>query len=276
MLVVVAVVMLATQQKPAAPGSGRSAGSQRLATAAAVRGQAVAWVAAQVGHDVAVACDVATCSSLAAHGFPASNLTVLQPAAPDPYGFVLVIATADIRSQFGSKLSSVYAPEVIASFGTGPERIDIRVIATGGPAAFRAAESADLAARKKSGAELLRNSQITVSPVARSQLASGLVDLRLLTTIAFLAGQHPVDIIGFGGVAAGAGPGVPLRTVYLAETDAAAHLTGDAYVQAVEAVVRAQVPPYVPLSVATGQLPGGQPDLQIEFSAPSPLGLLHS
>src|SRR5208282_4607862 len=142
------------------------------------------------------------------------------------------------RSQFGSKLSSVYAPEVIASFGTGPARIDIRVIATGGPAAFRTAQSADLAARKSSGAELLRNSRITVSSVARSQLASGLVDLRLLTTLAFLAGQHPVDIIGFGGVAAGAGPGVPLRTVYLAETDPAAHLTGSAYVRALQAVVR--------------------------------------
>ena len=97
-----------------------------------------------------------------------------------------------------------------------------------------------------------------------------------MTTIAFLAGQHPVDVIGFGGVAAGAGPGVPLRTVYLAESDAAAHLTGSAYVRALEAVVRAEVPPYVPLSVTSGQLPGGQQVLQIEFSAPSPLGLLPS
>jgi hypothetical protein len=270
------VAVLAARQKPAAPRSRNSSGSQQLAAAAAVRSQAVAWVAAQVGHDVSVTCDQVTCSSLAKRGFPASNLTVLLPAAADPYGSVLVIATADIRSQFGSKLSSVYAPEVIASFGTGPERIDIRVIAAGGPAAFRAAESADLAARKSSGAELLRNSRVIVSPVARSQLASGLVDLRLLTTIAFLAGQHPIDIIGFGGVAAGSGPGVPLRTVYLAETDAAAHLAGAAYIQALQAVVHAEVPPYVPLSVTSGQLPGGQPVLQIEFSAPSLLGLLHS
>jgi hypothetical protein len=275
-LVIVVVAALAARQKPAAPGSRSSSGSQQLAAAAALRGQAVAWVATQVGHDVSVTCDKVTCSNLAERGFPASNLTVLQPAAPDPYGSVLVIATPDIRSQIGSKLSSVYAPEVIASFGTGPERIDIRVIATGGPAAFRATERADLAARKSSGAQLLHNSRVIVSPVARSQLASGLVDLRLLTTIAFLAGQHPIDIIDFGGVAAGAGPGVPLRTVYLAETDAAAHLAGAAYVQALLAVVYAEVPPYVPLRVTSGQLPGGQPVLQIEFSAPSLLGLLHS
>jgi hypothetical protein len=278
-LVIATVAALAATHKPAAPGNGGAAppaGSQQLAAAAAVRGQAVSWVAAQVGHDVTVACDAVTCSSLAAHRFPAGNLTVLQPTAPDPYGSVLVIATADIRSQFGSKLSSVYAPEVIASFGTGPDRIDIRVIAPSGPAAFQAALRADLAARKSSGAQLLRNGRITASAVARSQLASGLVDSRLLTTLAFLAGQHPISIVGFGGVAAGAGPGVPLRTVYLADTDAATHLTGSAYVNALRAVLLAQSPPYVPLSVVSAQLPGGQPVLQIEFAAPSPVGLLQS
>ena len=141
---IAAVAVLGTRHGPTGTGSagaGSPAGAQQLAAAVAVRGQAVSWVAAQVGHDVAVACDAVTCSSLAAHGFPASNLTVIKSTAPDPYGSVLVIATADIRSQFRSKLSSVYAPEVIASFGTGPDRIDIRMIAPRGPAAFRAALS---------------------------------------------------------------------------------------------------------------------------------------
>ena len=271
--------MLGTRHSPARTGNAdgaRPAGSQQLAAAAAIRDQAVTWVAGQVGHDVAVACDAVTCSSLAARGFPASNLTVLRPTAPDPYGSVLLIATAGIRSQFGSKLSSVYAPQVIASFGTGSGRIDVRVVAARGPAAFRAAVSADLAARKSSGAELLRNSHLTISAVARDQLASGLVDLRLLTTLAFMAGQHPIDIVGFGGVAAGADPDVPMRIVYLAESDAAAHLSGGTYVRALEDVVHAETPPYVPLSVITTELAGGQPVLQIEFAAPSPLGLLRS
>ncbi len=276
---IAAVAVLGTRHSPAGPANAdgsRPAGSQQLAAAAAIRDQAVSWVAAQVGHDVAVACDAVTCSSLAAKGFPASNLTVLRPTAPDPYGSVLLIATAGVRSQFGSKLSSVYAPEVIASFGTGSSRIDVRVIAARGPAAFRAAVSADLAARKSSGAELLRNSHLTISAVARDQLASGLVDLRLLTTLAFMAGQHPIDIVGFGGVAAGAGPDVPMRIAYLAESDAAVNMNGGTYVRALEAVEHAETPPYVPLSVITTELAGGQPVLQIEFAAPSPLGLLHS
>jgi hypothetical protein len=253
--------------------SAPAAGSQRLRAEAAAQRKAVAWITSQVGRDVIVACDSVTCSALAQHGFPAGNLNVLQPTAPDPYGSVLVVATADIRSQFGSKLSAVYAPEVIASFGSGTDRIDVRVIAQLGPAAFRSAVSSDLAMRKSSGAQLLGNSRITVSGVARSDLASGRVDSRLLTTIAFVAHLHPVDIVGFGGVAPGADPGVPMRVAYLAESVPGANLSPAAYGQALAALVKAQQAPFVALSVGTVLLKGGQPVLQIEFAAPSPLGL---
>lgn len=262
---------------PKSPANGASAqpGDQRLATAADIRSQAVGWVASQVGHDVTVACDYATCSALAARGFPASNLNVLAPTRPDPYGSVVVIATADIRSQFGTKLDNVYAPQVIASFGAGSARIDVRDIAPLGPAAFRTALAADLAARQSSGEELLRNPKIAVSSSARALMAAGVIDSRLLATIAFLAGQHPIDIVGFGAASPGGGA-VPLRSVYLAESDAAAHMTGSAYVQSLESVVHAQSPPYVPLSVGTVHFGGGPPVLQVVFAAPSPLGLLHA
>ena len=277
-VMVAAVAALVARHQPTRPGQSGSASQpgSRIASAAALRSQAVSWVITQAGQNVSVACDAVTCAGLVTRGFPASNLTVLQPTAPDPYGGVLVIATADVRSQFGTKLSSVYAPQVIASFGSGPSRIDIRVVASQGPVAFQTSLSADLAARKSSGAQLLRNSRITVSAAARDQLATGHVDSRLLTTVAFLAGQHPVDIVGFGGAAAGADSSVPLRTAYLAESDAAAHQSSSAYVNALEAVLRAQSPPYVPLSFGTVHQPGGQPVLEIQFPAPSPLGLLGS
>jgi hypothetical protein len=273
-----AVAALVASNRPPRPHANPASapgGGQRLASASAIRSQAAGWVASQVGLDVSVACDAATCSALAARGFPASNLNVLQPTAPDPYGSVLVIATADIRSQFGSKLAAVFAPQVIASFGDGPTRIDVRAISAQGPAAFWAALKADLAARKSSGAQLLQNSRVTVSAGARALLAAGLIDSRLLTTIAFLAGQHPIDIVGFGGASPGGAP-VPLRRVYLAESDAAAHMTGSAYVQSLRSMLHAQVPPYVPISVTSVQLGGGPPVLEVEFAAPSPLGLLNS
>jgi hypothetical protein len=270
--------LIASHHPPRPPGNSSSAqaGGQRLASASAVRSQAVGWVATQVGRNVSVACDRATCAALAARGFPASDLTVLQPTAPNPFGSQLVIATADIRSQFGSKLAAVYAPQVIASFGAGATRIDIRVIAPHGTAAFRIALNSDVAARKSSAAQVLRNTRITISASARAQLASGLVDMRVLATIVFLGRQHPLDIISFGGLAPGATPGVPLRIVYLAESDAAAHVTSGAYVQSLESALQSQSPPYVPLSVGSVQLASGQPVLKIVFAAPSPLGLLQS
>jgi hypothetical protein len=269
------VALVGGHRSPRSPANGASAqgGNQLLATAADIRSQAVGWVASQVGHDVSVACDAATCKALAARGFPPGNLNVVTPTASDPYGSVLVLATADIRSEFGSKLDVVYAPQVLASFGTGPASIDVRVIAAQGPAAFRRALAADLAERKSSGAQLLRNPRITVSSSARALMAAGVIDSRLLTTIAFLAGQHPIDIVGFGAASPGGGA-TPLRSVYLAESDAAAHVTGDVYVRSLESVVHAQIPPFVPLSVGTVHFGGGPPVLQVLFAAPSPLGLL--
>ena len=197
---------------------------------------------------------------------------MLQPTAPDPYGSQLVIATASVRSQFGTKLATVYAPEVIASFGTGANRIDVRLVAPNGPAAFGRALRADLLARKTSGAELLRNRKIVTSAVARAQLAAGQVDLRLLTTLAFMAGQEPLDIVDFGSVAPGAGPGVPLRFADLAETDPATRMTAAAYRAPCSPLVHAQQPPYVPLSVGPVRLTTGQTVLRMEFAAPSLLG----
>jgi hypothetical protein len=260
-------------QAPGPPRPG-SAGSQRIAAETAARSDAVAWVTRQVGRYISVVCDAVMCSDLAQHGIPAADLQVLQPTSPDPYGGLLIIATADIRSQFGRKLASVYAPEVIASFGSGTNRIDIRVVAQLGPAAFRTALTVDLAARRESGAELLHNKRVTVAPSARAPLAAGQVDLRLLTTIASLASQQPVDIAGFGTSAPGGSPGLPLRFAYLAASDPAARMTSSAYVNALIAQVNSQLPPYVPLSLSRVRLPDGKEVLRIDFAAPSPTGLL--
>ena len=252
---------------------GPTPGGHQIAAESAVRAAAVTWVTGQVGRDIIIACDTVICSDLAQHGFPAGNLNVLQPTTPDPYGSELVIATADIRSQFGSKLAAVYAPEAIASFGTGTDRIDVRVVAPHGPAAFQAALRADLRNRKSSGAQLLRNHKIQVSATARAQLAAGQVDERLLTIIAFLAAGQPLDIVDFGGVAPGESPSVPLRFADLAGTDATAHMASRAYERALIALAHSEVAPYVPLSVGTVRLASGQTVLRIEFAAPSPMGL---
>jgi hypothetical protein len=255
------------------PAHSPTATSRQITAEAAVRDAAVTWVTGQVGRDIIIACDSVLCSDLAQHGFPAGNLNVLQSTALDPYGSELVIATASVRSQFGSRLAAVYAPYVVASFGAGADRIDVRVIAPRGPAAFQNALRADLRTRKASAAQLLRNRSIRTSATARAQLAAGQVDLRLLTIIAFMAHQRPLDIVDFGSIAPGAGRTVPLRFADLAETDVAAPKVSPAYERALIALAHSDRAPYVPLSVGTVRLADGQSVLRIEFAAPSPLGL---
>jgi hypothetical protein len=181
--------------------------------AAAVRGDAAAWVARQIGGHAIVACDPAMCSALQAHGIAAENLLVLLTATSDPLGSDVVMATAAVRSQFGGRLTSVYAPGILASFGSGGLRINVRAVALDGAAAYRAALASDLAARREAGTQLLQNPRISVSAAARSELSTGQVDARLLATLAAVAAAEPVQVTAFGDSGPGASAGMPLRAI---------------------------------------------------------------
>jgi hypothetical protein len=259
--------------KSAASKGGAASGLPGLGpvqAAAAARQQAAAWVAAQVSHSAVVSCDPAMCAALQAKGFPAGDLMTLGPAASDPLGSAVIVATAAIRSEFGSRLTSVYAPTVIASFGSGSAQIDVRAYAAGGAAAYLAALRADVLSRRSDGSQLLRNSRVSAAPAARQQLAAGQVDSRLLITIATLAGQGPVSVLAFGDSGPGASPGVPLRLAELA-TPAGAK---SGYLQSVVSLLRAQQEPYLANSVTLTRLASGQEVVRVEFAAPSPLELL--
>ena len=245
--------------------TSRPAAPAPLSLAAAARDQAAAWVASQVNSAAIVSCDPAMCSALVRSGVPAANLLVLGPGASDPLGSAVVVATAAVRAMFGSRLASVYAPETLASFGTGPARIDVRVVAQAG--AFRAALAADRSARQTAGRQLLADPRVTVTPSARAELASGQVDARLLITLAALAANQPVHIAGF----ADGGPGTPgsaltppLRSAELAAAGAQA--------RNILAFVRAQRPPFLPAHAGLS----GPALLTVQFAAPSPLGLLQT
>jgi hypothetical protein len=242
--------------------------------AVTIRHQAAAWVASQVGGDAIIACDPAMCSALLAQGVTAGNLLVLRPAAADPLGSDVVLATAAVRSQFGARLAGVYAPEVIASFGSGDLRIDVRAVAPDGAAAFRKALAADLGARRAAGAQLLRNSRIGTFPGARAALLTGQVDSRLLITLAALAVSGPLRIESFGGMAPGAGPGAPLRTAELAAPGQPA--ASAASLRNMLGFVRAQRPPYLPARAGIVRDSRGSPVVSVEFAAPSPVGLLQT
>jgi hypothetical protein len=195
----------------------------------------------------------------------------LGPGSTDPLGSNLVVATAPIRAQYGSRLASVYAPIVIASFGQGVARIDIREVVPGGTAGYLAVRQADLNTRKAAEAQLLGNSQVTVSPAARAQLLSGDIDPRLPLLLVAMSFSHPLQIVAFVDQSPGGGPASLLRWVELAAVDPAAHMTRAAYLAWMEAFINAQRAQYRPSWMSVVTLRTGQPVLRIGYGAPSPL-----
>src|SRR5579862_2805267 len=210
------------------------------------------------------------CAALQADGLPAARLLVLGTAAADPLGSDVVVATPAVRNQFGPRLQTVYAPAVIASFGTGAGRIDVRAIAPDGTAAYLAALAADRRSRISAGGQLLRNPRITVAAAARTALNVGDVDPRLLMVLAALAVAQPVRVSAFGDPSPGASPVVPLRSVLLAAPGPGAKATVS--VRSMLSFIDAQQQPFQPLRAALV----GSSELTVEYAAPSPLGLLGS
>jgi hypothetical protein len=207
------------------------------------------------------------CRALTAHGVPAHDLRTLGPSTATPFGAQVVVATAAIRNQFGTRLTSVYAPAVIASFGSGKARVDVRVIAAQGAPAYLSQLRVDQQQRKAAGAALLTTGSIRTSPSAQQQLATGQVDSRLMLLLSFLTTSSRLDIVAFGDSGPRATAGMPLRS---------ATLTGNAAnLQSVLAFLRTPQAQFRPAH--TTLIPrGAKSELVIEFAAPSPLQLLQS
>jgi len=241
------------------------------------REQAAAWVAGQIGRTTIVSADPAMCRVLESHGVAARNLYELGPEATNPLHSTVIVATPAVRAQFGTLLSSVYAPAVLASFGSGRQGVDIREIAPRGAAAYRSLLAADLAARKSTAAELLRSNRINVSPTARKQFSAGQVDSRLEITVAAMAAKRPIYIVAFNGFAPGADANMPLRFADLVQASpgypAGSRSVTPAFVRSMAAFLRGAAP-FRPLRVETVRLAGGHAVLRIGFAAPSPFGLL--
>jgi len=248
----------------------RSADSQ-----VAVRGRAAAWVASQVSRTALISCDQVMCRAIEAHGVPAADLVVLRPGVADPLRSSVVVVTAAVTRMVGSRRLAEDAPGILASFGSAAKRISIQMIFARGAAAYVSALHAGLAARKANESWLL-NPRITMSAIARQQLAAGEVDSRLVLTIANLASEWPVNIVTFGDRAPGASWGIPLRCADVTVTGSRANadLVGQArlmsvYVHGLEGF-------YADARIQKVQLTGGRDVVQIGFTAPSPLGWVNT
>jgi hypothetical protein len=265
-------VTVARQHPPGRPHSAdktRGDGTE-LAGAAGNRNLAAAWITAQISRGIIVACDPLMCATLQRDGFPAGDLDTLGTGAADPLGSGLIVSTTAMRSELGQRLASIYAPVVLASFGSGQSAVAVRVVAPDGATAYLSAAHADLLARKQAGRQILANKNVRLPAAGQADLAAGLVDSRLLLTIAALSHSFPVDILEFSDAGPGATPGTPLRSVTI---DGAMPLPHHAsYAGTVLAFLHAQRAPFQASATVVGAGPATR--LVIKFAAPSPLGLL--
>jgi hypothetical protein len=234
------------------------------------RNSAAAWVAGQVAVGDKVACDPVMCRALEKDGVASARFRVLWPAGADSLaGVTVVVATPAVQSHLGARLDAVDAPGIIARFGSGRRQIVIRVMAPHGAALYKSALAADLSERKSSGQVLASSPSIHWSAAEQKQLAAGKVDVRLMVAIADLAASHPVQVLAFGDGGPGA-PNAPLRSAELAYSGTTAK---NALLDGL-ATIAISGPEYQALHTTTVRLRTGQTALLVEFSAPSPLGLL--
>ena len=236
-----------------------------------LQAEAITWVLQQVSRATVVSCDPQICADLVSGGFPSAKLLTLGPTSNVPLGSALVVATAAVRAEFGIRLATVYAPAVIASFGSNNARIDVRLVYSGGAAQYSADEKTALSVREEAGAQLLANSQIAASASARAQLLRGDVDPRLPQLLAIMAERHPVSIVDFVDQSPGGGPASLLRSVDLATVVSTAHLTRAAYLDWIQSLIAANRAQYLPASGKQIALPTGQAVVRIGYGAPSPL-----
>jgi hypothetical protein len=172
-----------------------------------------------------------------------------------------VVATPAVRSEFGTRLDSVYAPMVIAGFGSGTSRIEVRTTAPDGVAALEAEMRTQRASLISEGRQLLRNPSVRATPAARAALLAGRVDARLLANLSVLSSQLPITLVAFGDDSPGATAAVPLRGVQLSADSA----TGRA---AILDFLHAQRGAYRPSMVTTVRDSLGKPVVSVRFDAP--------
>jgi hypothetical protein len=233
-----------------------------LQIAAADRNQAAAWIAQQILPSVLIGCDPLMCQALEAANVSAGRLSVVQSSAPDPLGVEVIVATPALRSQFGPRLATVYAPLLLASFGAGTQRVDIRYLAPAGTAAFEASLASANRSRIEAGQQLLANKHVQASAQARSALLAGNVDPRLLITLGLLAHEMHVTLVLFNDSSPGAA--VPLRGAEIGASTSAGLSAMLAFL--------AQQTTYQPSQYHEARIASGQV-VTMQYDAPGPMGL---
>jgi len=264
---------------------------QQLATEAGIAAAAT-WIKGEVAATAVVDCDPYTGGELVAAGFPAGQENVLETGAPlppvpaSPLGgpaATLLVTTPGLRTQYGGASLAATAPVLLATFGTGPQAVQVRLTVPGGASAAQHDAATALRARRSAGRALAHSKTAHMHSAAQHQLAAGQVDPRLTSVLRKLTAAQQVYIMGFGSPAApsaqsGQSAGGPAAVVAPGGLLRQAQLDGlirkqDGHtvseLKAVLHLLRTERAPDRP-AIAVSHEAGGRVVVTISFPLPSP------
>lgn len=246
-----AVPLLATVLVVVASLGAFGASSGRLAElwsgSGGVPGRALAqWVNAHVEPGARILTDLSTRAELLRAGQPATDIGAyddqsVERAADDPaaqwagYDYVLLTGDRNGEPFAGPPRTLPLADSAyVSGFHTGQVSVELRRLelppavtrkpgsgAESDPAGQPAGSQAGPPARKAAGRALARNDRVALSPQARDALVAGHVDVRLMTVLAVLSGEHTVLVSDFV-PGSPADPGEPAAGVPLGSAEIAA------------------------------------------------------
>lgn len=166
------------------------------------------WVSANLPVDARLVADSAVMADLAKAGIPGWDLVDYraldaQPATDAAAGWRVydyIVSTPALRtglSASGQVRTALASSTVVASYGAGPGRVEVREIdAQGLPAAADRVSKAE-AASAAAGRQMLSSERVKLSPVAAQQVVTGMVDGRVLSVLVGLGSQFSLTVAGF-------------------------------------------------------------------------------
>jgi hypothetical protein len=250
-------------------------GRQHEPVAVSATDDAATWVAAQVSGTDTVSCDPSACRALETAGFASSELLVLRRGGTAAaLSSSVIVETPAARADLGAAFNARYAPVVLASFGSGPAQIEVRAVEAKGTAAYQRALATDLDARRLATTELLNSPKVTVAGAPRRQLRAMRVDERLLIMISYLTTLNRVTVVAFGDSGPGAGAKGPLRSAELSIERKSGRPATPAQLEQALTTIRQSLKPYQATIAKIITLGDGRDGLELEYAAPTPLGII--
>jgi hypothetical protein len=222
--------------------------------------QSEKWVASNLPTDARIVADATVRADLTKAGVPAWDLvdSALIDAQPTTevtgwrvYDYV--VSTPRLRTALttgGQVRAALLSSVVVASFGYGPARVEVRELAAQGVQAAAARTQQAEQASAEAGRQLLTSPNVRLSPDAAQQAASGMVDGRLMSVLVGLGSQFSLTVGAFSDPDPGGLYENRLRQVSLIVVDGALVAGQSTQVAAVTNWLAAQQGEFRPSAVA--------------------------